>query len=165
MAFSVFMLVFYITIAFGMNHNVCRFDKSQYNPELTPPKDPSKLPNVTTTLSLSYMGGVALHLLLFINNIWFEPYFRYYKVNYDTKVDFMQSVDPRKEREQAEAYVKKFRTTGILIDALLRVLILGQAAFQFAFLETFAMKHCYVNTNILQVEASFTMLLSLIDFA
>ena len=74
-------------------------------------------------------------------------------------------MDPRKEREQKEAFKKKFITTGILIDVLLRVLILGQASFQFAFLQTFAMKHCYENTNTLEVEASFTMLLSLIDLS
>ena len=58
-------------------------------------------------------------------------------------------MDPRKEREQAEAYVKKFRTTVTLIDLLLRLLIIGQAALQFSYLSTFPMKHCFENTNTL----------------
>ena len=94
-----FMLSCYAVAAMGIGHEVCRFDRSDYddNPKLPIYESMDEAPNVTTTVVLSFIMGLLLHLTLFTLNIFFEPYFMYTEPVVP-KGNFLELVDPVKEK-------------------------------------------------------------------
>ena len=77
------MVTGYAILSLVMEHNVCRFNRADYedDPDAKFPihDDPEKYPDVTPTLQLCFIIGLTLHSLLFILGVYFEPHFRYYK--------------------------------------------------------------------------------------
>ena len=95
---SVVLVTGYAILSLVMEHNVCRFDKSQYfdDPWLEVHDDPEKYPNVTITVQICFIVGLILHVLLFFLNVFYEPHFRFFKIEVEQPVDnnWLEDRDP-----------------------------------------------------------------------
>ena len=70
LALSIVLITFYVLLTLFMGHNECRYQKVN-DDKAPPPVDPSKLPNVTSTMQLCFIIGLSLHVLIFLNDIYF----------------------------------------------------------------------------------------------
>ena len=98
--FSIGMITLYAMLAVVMPHNECRYDHEGDDEGLK--NNPEEYPNVTSTLTLIFLGGLGLHVLLFAMETFVEPFWRYYfALNKEEPAGFMQQTDELARKEAA----------------------------------------------------------------
>ena len=120
---------------------------------------------MTSTVHLCFIIGLSLHVLIFLNDTYFQTYLRYSKGDNSSKGGFMEAEDELRRKEKHMNTIRTMTNCAFVMDIVLRLLLIGQASFLLAFLFTKAMKFCSQETSILRLEAQWALLLALTDLA
>ena len=131
------MLALYAVLTVGMlPRSDCHFDRSLYDsskPNMLTSKTLTQMPNLASSVQLSFVIALTLHMLLFIVDVFFEPHLFYFTLKQlneaGGKKDFLAEEDPRKKRQKLENFLQNMKAVANWVDLSFRVLILGQTSF------------------------------------